>query len=568
MTALKVKQLKDNNEDFEWYPTSNEILECIKEDFKKSIYKKIEKSNIYDTDGFDNIGFSEITATNCPGFKETEMYGKREKQKEINIESFLDIGTGDGRVFDFFTNDSEISIRKKYGIEKASLQADDLIKKNITLIGRDFFKNNYIDHNYDIVFSNPPYSIFKQWCTKLLNEIDSYIKYLVIPKRWKNDQKLKDLIYSKGDVEILGSFDFLNADREARAKIDIIKITKKVETENLFNKWVEDNIGSFRANEKIELDDIKTFDEVKNSIKKVDKTETIAILVKNYNEDLLKLSDTYRALGKIDFKLIKHLGIEKYQILRSIRDDIKNLKNRYWRTTFDLLKPINSRLTFNVRNGILDNIRWIEKLDFNEENIRTCIIFFVNNSNKYVKEQLLDIFHNLSCFENIKYYKSNDKWENDDWRYKSLKDKDSKKYKLDYRIIVEDYRINNKHHGERNNTILNDLCVVANTLGFYNDNIIFTYFGSKKIKCFLNDKSEDENEVLFEYRIYKNNNVHIKLSKRFLRVLNIEVGKLRGWLRSPDDIVDEFEISKEEAKKMFIDKNLKLMEDKSVFLLN
>jgi hypothetical protein len=47
-------------------------------------------------------------------------------------------------------------IEEKYGIEKARAQSDDLIRKGVFIIGRDFFDTTLIDKKFAAIFSNPP----------------------------------------------------------------------------------------------------------------------------------------------------------------------------------------------------------------------------------------------------------------------------------------------------------------------------------------------------------------------------------------------------------------------------
>ena len=58
-----------------------------------------------------------------------------------------------------------------------------------------------------------------------------------------------------------------------------------------------------------------------------------------------------------------------------------------------------------------------------------------------------------------------------------------------------------------------------------------------------------------------------QFNKEVMKKINIEIGKLKGWLKTPDDIVSEFNISKEESLKFFENDLLVLMNEKSNQLL-
>lgn len=540
-----IKELKKDNQDFEFYPTTDEILTVIVDDiftlneFDEGKKNKIKIRREYYRDNNDEL---------------------RTKRSFI-INKFLDIGTGDGRIFDFMAN-SKIMITNKQAIEKSRILSSKLIRKDIQLIGIDYYESVLMGNQYDIVFSNPPYSSFKEWTFKMMEELNSYIIYLVIPSRWKDDSELVRVINSRGDVTVLGDFDFLKADRVARAKVDVIKIKKNYKKKNTisdsFENWVVKNIGEFETTktEFINKEPVKKGNELQE--KKVD----LDNLVFNYEEELSVLMESYIALGKVDFNLLSLLGVSKAQTLLKIKSDIQGLKTKYWKIAFDTLKAITSKLTYNKRRDILEKINWFKELDFNKSNIQTVIIWTIENYNKFSDEQLLEIFDNLTNKENVKAYKSNEKWLTDDWRYtKPI----PTKYSLDYRIIVpRGYKFSSMYYYPEEN-IVSDLSTVANVLGFKNKGFFIEnekLETSKKYYVYTNDDN-----ILFEFKYFKNNNVHFKLDQKLMMKLNIEAGKLRGWIKKPKDIVDEFNIKEEEAVKLFGDnKYLKLGEVKQLLL--
>ena len=167
-----VNELKHNHEDFEWYPTTDEIIHRIYHDIKNTF--------------------------------------------EPRISSILDIGAGDGRVLealDDLTN-------KKYAIEKSYTHINNL-PSDVFLIGTDFHEQTLIDKEVDAIFCNPPYTEFSEWTSKILKEGFCKYIYMVIPDRWKNDRNIQSALDdSKWEHVVLGKYDFLDADRQARCNVE------------------------------------------------------------------------------------------------------------------------------------------------------------------------------------------------------------------------------------------------------------------------------------------------------------------------------------------------------------
>jgi hypothetical protein len=555
----QLQKLINNDQDFEWYPTTDEILSCIRDDIYN--FHKLEEYRYRYSRRSMGIDFDDNS------FRDNEP-------SILSLDSFLDIGAGDGRVFDRITreiNRKKVRIGKRYGIEKARLQGDNLIKNDVALIGRDFFETALIDRSFTCVFSNPPYSEYKKWCIKIAKEVNATLIYLVIPQRWKVDSDLQQLFSSVGKVTTIGSFDFTEGERAARAKVDVVKIMVN-DKNDTFRSWVENNIGTFERNEEVNLD-------IEDDMNAPDKwyqlkehnDNTVAVMVENYNEDMHNLVTTFQSLGSIDWGIISQLGVSKDDVLSKIKSDIANLKNRYWRLVINNLDEITSRLTHKMRQEILSEITWFNELDFNENNIRTIALWVIENFNKYTRQQMLDVYDKITDFNNVRAYKSNDKWIEDSWRYTN---KVPTKYSLDYRIVVSiGYQLfdssynNNAKYGNP----IEDLAIVARSLGFDNWGIYGASYPHKfnySEKCYCYKKEhKDKEDVLFEYKIYKNNNVHFKLDKDFLRVLNVEVGKERGWIKNPADLQSEFDMNPEDAMKFFTNSGLKTISTNDLLML-
>ena len=131
------KELKSSNEDFEYYPTTDEIIFCVQKDINQQLA------------GFNN---------------------------SVDSYSLLDCGAGDGRVL------TKLKKWSLYAIEK-SKKLLNLLPKDIYIVGTDFHQTTLIDKKTDIIYCNCPYSEFQTWSTKIINEANAKHVYLVIPQR-------------------------------------------------------------------------------------------------------------------------------------------------------------------------------------------------------------------------------------------------------------------------------------------------------------------------------------------------------------------------------------------------
>lgn len=479
-----IETLKENNQDFEFYPTTKEIVEKIYYDLAKNIYRE---------------------------------------------ESFscLDIGSGNGNFFNKFNEiKGKASIYGKYAIEKSEI----LISKmpaDIVIVGTDFWENTLIDKQVDFIFSNPPYSEFEGWSEKIIREANAKVVYLVIPERWKNSGAINEVLkLRKATAESLGSFDFLDAERAARAKVEIVKITLKKGYDygiDPFDLFIEENFTFQSGDGWHEREaERKAKKEEQEKIKETELAagrDLIQILASFYSQDMQKLLENYKKLEALDSDLLKELGVEVRNIKKGLKEKISGLKYKYWHELFNNLEKITSRLIYSKREHLLRKMGNNVNIDFNEQNAYALVIWAIKNANQYYDEQLKEVFLELSEPAYIKNYKSNQKtWEKDGWRYT----KNHTNYTLDYRVIVEKY--SEKYQDQ----FIADVWVIANNLGF-------KWIGDTKT--------------------FKNGNIHFKFEKDFIQALNIEAARLLGWIKSPQEAAAEFhetcEFNAEKAEKTF-----------------
>lgn len=513
-----IKELKQNNEDFEFYPTTSEMFKVI----------------------YDNL-------QGCKG-------------------SFLDIGCGNSGLKKNFQEfykkeigdykNSPFRLQQYYVIEKSKTLIN-LLDRETILVGTDFLHTNLIDKKTDYIFCNPPYSEYKEWTLKILKEFNSNAVFLIIPERWKEQKEITSLIESKEiQAEVLYSGDFLDGERQARAKIDIIKFSCNKEKRDSFKDWFEE---FFKVNIQKDKDwrQIRQEQEQKNNNRTSFIENNIVlgkniseILIELYNQEINKLIQNYKNLSSLDTELLEELDIKLYSVCETLKLKIQNLKNKYWQELFDKLDKITSRLTKKSRESLLYTLKNTTTIDFTEDNIYAVVLWVLKNANLYYNQQLIEVFQKLSNFESVKKYKSNQNtWREENWRWHDDKVK-HKNYTLDYRIVVPN---------QYDKNIVYDLIVIARNLNF---NLI-----EDNSLVFLN--KENKQDILFDYKHFKNQNLHIKFNKEFIKAINIEASRLLGWVKDWSDVEREFEedLKQEDEKYFNINKAFKVENNNILFLL-
>jgi hypothetical protein len=534
-TTKKLRTLEAGHEDFEWYPTTPEIMEAMKKDIWA--YLRGHKSDY---------------SSHCENNENVKIRTEYHKSETLYIHSFLDIGAGDGRVLDFLEAD------KKYGIEIAKGQADDLIRRGVFLIGRDFWIADLMNDDYGLVFSNPPFSRFEDWVVKILYECNFEILYLVMPVRWKSDKKIAREL-ERYEAAVVGEFDFSKADREARGRVNLVRInapwiktekgekTRRQKTlEDSFERWVHDYIADFSNIPDSNYEYSRFVGDEEKALKL--NLAPIDQLIEDYENEKETLRQAFAVIGKLPQNVVEMLGQDRRSMMEIIRKSISGLKTKYWRAAFNKLDPVRERMTQETRNHIFTSIKEFNTLDFNAGNIYSVIIWLINNANVGILDQIGEVFDNLATKENIQNYKSNRHWiksdwkhTQSDWRYKYLPER-WKLGTLDYRIVVRTYRRDGA-------TVVDDFIVICRNLGWpISRNCKPDYTLHQVSQEFY---SED-GELAFTMRFYTGNqNVHLKINKKLLMKFNVEVAKIRTWITGPDDVAEEFSVSKAEAAKLW-----------------
>ena len=494
-----INELKENNQDFEFYPTTDEMLAVI------------------------------------------EPY--------IDNETVLDIGCGLCHFKKYMDKISESKIARYYIIEKSKILLSKLDESSIC-VGTDLYENTLIDKKVSTIFCNPPYSDYVGWTKKILNEGNFKQAFLIIPDRWVNNIEIKSILEAYNTTyDILGSFSFLNAERSARANVNVVRFRRKkyinsYARQEEFDKDVFDITFEQMFENELKKPKQKDFKEQRN--KEIKNALAVSkgkaqTLVDYYQEDYNHLLTSLKAIMQLDENIMSTFNLDVEKVKTALIEKMKGLKILYWDYVWDMFDEITSRLTTNMRNKLKQTYSYLYMMDFTVLNIWAMILYITKQANKYFDTQLVDFYKSISKETNVKPYKSNKRlFEKSGWYWNCEK---HSHWVLDYRIIMSS-PFREGWHGEfkvdyDSDKTLKDIKIIAKNLGF---NV--TRFGlpnNFNEKAYMYYTDQNNKEIAFmEYKAYKNGNMHVKFNQEFTKALNVEVARLLGWIKTKEDITNEF----------------------------
>lgn len=496
-----VSQLKENGEDYEFYPTTDKMLMVV-------------------------------------------------QQHSIENRTILDIGCGNAKLKEYFPHSDY------FVIEKSKILINNL-PSDVFVLGTDFDNCTLIDKKVDMIFCNPPYSEFEKWTIRIIKEGNFKEAFLIIPQRWKNDEEIKQALSQSNTLfRVVDSTDFLDAERQARAKVDIIKFTKN----EFRDSWVDPYKNWFEETFNFKEKKDRTYDfthankkekEIKNQL--INANNKIESLVNLYNDEMNRLFSSFKAICELDEETLHDIGVETRKVIESLKYKIEHTKILYWRLIFDYLDEITKRLTAESRKKLFERFNRLNQVDFNESNIQAVVIWVLKNASILFDEQLVDLYKEFTTPDNIIKYKSNQRVfkRNEYWNSKFEDKKTVSHYCLSYRMVVDSLYFQSSCSWKEEidkgkaQTIVDDLSVIANNLGFeVASKDIATTFGEK---YYIMGK----NKPLIEFKVYKNGNTHIKLDIEFCKAMNVEVSRLLGWIQNKQDIENEFPEEYKGASKYY-----------------
>ena len=520
-TSSLVQQIKEAGQDFEFYPTTREIVYRV----WRGIVRDSRHYNVLD-----------IGAGNGNFFRLLDEFNRTKQCEDCYRPSFT-----------------------KYAIEKSQILISNL-PADVFVIGTDFHHQTLIDKEMDVIFCNPPYSEYEAWASKIIKEANAERVFLVIPTRWKESALIQQAIKSRGAlVSVLDTYDFLNAERAARAKVNLISIfygAKYDRSDSAFNTWFDETF-KFAAPQK----EVFEYEEERQKAEKINAQlvkgqNLIERLEELYLDEMQRLYGNYRAIEKLDAGILSELNVDVKKLREGLKLRLKGTKNLYWEQLFNRLTAITDRLTAKSRRELLDKLEKNTAVDYTAANAYAIVLWAIKNANQYMDSQLKELYLELSKPDNVLNYKSNQRtFQQDDWRYGAEK---PTHYKLDYRIINRLYKcfdtdwnenVRELYESAHNN--INDIITVAKNLGFAvkqssfdftwhpGEPQVFTYFDKGEEKQFMRAKA------------HLNGNIHYQFCKEFSKAFNVEAGRLFGWLRTAQEAAHELDLPLAETTGYF-----------------
>lgn len=526
-----VAELKDNGQDFEFYPTTKDMV--------RTIWK-------YATDKERNDRASwtllDIGCGTCNFKRWIEELNEEEREKKPED--------------DYRYRGRRVVLNEYYVIEKSRILIDRL-EPNVIVLGTDFHETTLIDKPCDTIFCNPPYSEFEEWASRIITESVCQDIYLIVPERWKKSESIRRALRTlksslrehEGEnriVNVIGHADFLNAERSARAKVNILHIDKS---------WMDKDSGfDTMFDELFQMPDDPhdtinwAYDEEERKREALKQAllagrNKVEILCNGYNEAKDELFNHFKTIAGLDTAVLESVGVHKKTVKEALKRKISGLKNLYWKAAFDCLDEITSRLTTTSRRNLLERFAILKSVDFTPSNLYAMIVWVIKNYNKFTEQQMIDLFCALSCPANVQNYVSN-KRVFEEFHSRWGEKPRSTHYTLDYRIVCTEYSLPGEGwHSSYEPRVrdscqrkIEDICAVAFSLGFKTGFIQMPETWGKRGTVYM----DDYKTVLFAFRCYLNSNVHIKFNIELMKALNVAVARKLGWIRKPSDISQEF----------------------------
>jgi len=512
-TTELLRIVKTTEQDFEWYPTTNEIIAALAKDYTERPHKTI-----------DNYGRRRYSGTPV---------------------SVLDVGAGNGKVLSALVAAGIAG--ECYAIEK-SIPLLSCLPKEFVVVGTEFWEQSLYDKGATITFSNPPYSEYEAWAERILMEAGSETIYLVIPKRWENSFRIKNALRGR-EARIVGEFDFESAeDRKARAQVHLIRVDN-TEKDDAFDAFFDSHFAELLANYRAPAEKKQENSSDPDPSDLVNGNDLVTALVQLYGRDVARVQKSYNLLCGVDVSLLRELDVTIEVIKAKLKNKLSELKKQYWKKVFDNLDRLTERLTNKNRDLLMKKIFAHQHVDFTVQNAYAIILWVIRNANDYIDEQVLTVYGKMIESANVINYHSNKRvFQDQRWRYADEENPNSHFY-LNFRIVLE--RVggiytssysweSRKGLQESAYELLQDLLTVANNLGFKAQGSPQNHeWVSNKLVTFYYRHETEGMKTLFTVRAFKNGNLHLMLANEFALALNVEHGRLKGWVNDPGEVVKE-----------------------------
>jgi SAM-dependent methyltransferase len=520
--AALVASLVEADQDYEFYPTTDSIIDALVADMLRQ-----------ETD---------------EGRYRHERYA-----------SVLDIGAGNGKVLLALRERAKLT--DLHAIEKSQILCEQL-PADILIVGTELAEQSLLSKHVDVIFSNPPYSEFEAWAVKIIREAASKVIYLVLPIRWERSSAIADALrYRACKAVVVGEFDFEKAeDRSARAKVHLLRIDlghgrHRDAWDDAFERSFKEAFAHL----------IEEFDQAKpREAEKTAKFSGLVVgptyleaLVSLYEQDIAKVQRNFDLVSKLDADLLREFNVSPTSIMGCLKARLAGLRTEYWHELFAHLDKVTDRLTSGSRKRLLDVMNRHVHVDFTLSNAYAVIIWVIKNANNYIDSQLIDTYELMVEKASVVLYKSNKRvWVENRWRYNRDEADQNSHFALDYRIVThrlggcrggESYSFERGLREEAGN-FLGDLLTLANNLGFKCSTAPYClnrtgqqgWVAGQRYEFHGTDR-KGQPCILYDVKAYLKGNLHLRLHKGFMLALNVEHGRLKGWLRSKAQAVTELD---------------------------
>lgn len=573
MTSI-IPVLKQNNQDFEFFPTTAEILQAVSD----NIFKEKTKDLLNDA-----------------GELVFDDYTKRKMQEHISI---LDICAGNGSALmqlksnltqKGFTHISLSAIEKSFILYS-------LLDDDIALVGTDYFAENMINKKADIVFCNPPFSQTEEWFKRLLTTTPACVKdiYFVCPSKQGLSKKYQtmfdEFVLSKGrkgeyTMSVLQNKTFSFTDGERSARVDAVVLHLSLKSKYEYSeKYDKDSLFSVHFPEletklkKAGYSSYRDVEEDKNQqrrdlvVAQFGDDDIVKVLVEEYQMEYNEFMDAYSKLNEVPLLLLRKLDIDLYKAKELLFGFLTNLETRYWRKLFELYQPLREKLTSVSIKKLMDYVQ-SRNFSFTYANCLAVTVFAVKQTNRLLIEQVLTKYKHWAEVGNYHGYKSNQRLF-DEGRFKDKINPDDiktayhathrwtntdienimpftvgERKNLEYRIVDVGLTFEKDRWTCVENSTAwvacNDLMTIAKNFGYDgNLNIADTEHG-KRYTVHGFDRNNNS-VVLFEYKVFKNGNAHFFINKDFMIDIMLSVGKYLGWVHSKEQAMQDLDITSDE----------------------
>ena len=160
--------------------------------------------------------------------------------------------------------------------------------------------------------------------------------------------------------------------------------------------------------------------------------------------------------------------------------------------------------------------------------------------------------------DSIQQYKSNKRFNEDNWRYikEHWYNVDKKNFMFDYRIVVKlggsPFAINSYSCRCRHHDVLCDTIKIAQNLGFKIDNVMqdSPYYSQDAINEWKKKTLYYKSGTPFaDVKVYQNGNIHFRFDREFMQRLNVEASRLFGWIHDKEEAAEELGLNAAEVSR-------------------